>query len=197
MNYKKIFIIFVTLAVLGIASGIIYLSVVRPGSVEIPNDVVMETAFGGQYDFGNMPEKVRLIEFMYINCPDVCPVTTVRMNQVRKMLEEQGVFGDKVEFLTVTIDPERDTQEKLQDYAKLFDITDDNSGWYFLRGSLEDTKKLSDPFLFMFRDPGTGYLIHSNFSYLLNTKNKQIESFTMGEGFTTERVYERIMNELN
>lgn len=196
MNYKKIFIGFAIIAVIGIAAGIYYLSVVRPGSVELPKDVIMDTAFGGEYNFGEMDEKVRLIEFMYVNCPDVCPVTSVRMNQVRKKLEKQGVFGDKVEFITVTIDPERDTQELMKYYAKRFDIKDDNAGWYFLRGSLEDTKKLTDPFLFMFRDPGTGYLVHSNFSYLLNAENKQIESFTMGEGFDTDRVYQRIMNEL-
>ncbi len=33
------------------------------------------------------------------------------MSKLRKQLEEEGVFGDKVEFITITIDPERDTEE--------------------------------------------------------------------------------------
>src|SRR5699024_6663715 len=50
-----------------------YLQVVRPGTAELPEDVVMETAFGEEFTFAEMPKKARLIEFMYTNCPDVCP----------------------------------------------------------------------------------------------------------------------------
>ncbi|NSL52022.1 SCO family protein [Calidifontibacillus erzurumensis] len=194
---KKIYITFITLAVLGISAGILYLTVVRPGSMELPEDVVMETAFGGEYSFADLPPKIRLIEFMYVNCPDVCPTTSLRMNLLRKKLEEDGIFGDKVEFVTVTIDPRRDTAEKLRYYAERFNITDDKSGWYFLRGTEEDTKKLADTFQFMYRDPGTGNFVHTTFTYMLNENNKLIESFPMGEGFDTDRVYKRIKNEIN
>src|SRR5690625_6453122 len=76
----------------------------------------MDNAFESEYSFDDMPEKVRLIEFMYTNCPDVCPVTTAEMSKLRQQFMKEGVFGDKVEFLTITIDPEHDTDEILQDY---------------------------------------------------------------------------------
>src|SRR5690625_3593407 len=77
----------------------------------------METAFNEEYSFEELPKKARLVEFMYTNCPDVCPVTTLEMSKLRHSLEKEGVFGDEVEFITITIDPNHDTQEILKDYA--------------------------------------------------------------------------------
>ena len=194
---KKIYITFVTLAVIGISAGILYLTVIRPGSVELPEDVVMESAFGGEYSFKDLPPKIRLVEFMYVNCPDVCPTTSLRMNLLRKKLEADGVFGDKVEFISITIDTKRDTKEKLRQYAARFNVTDDNAGWHFLRGSEEDTKKITNAFQFMYRDPGTGNFVHTTFTYMLDENNRLLESLPMGEGFDDEKIYKRIKNELD
>src|SRR5690625_7402549 len=101
----------------------------------------METAFEEEYALDDLPKKARLIEFMYTNCPDVCPVTTLEMSKLRHDLEEAGVFGDKVEFMTITINPRDDTAEVLRDYASRFEVTSPDDGWLFLRGSEEDTKR--------------------------------------------------------
>lgn len=191
---KKIYIIFAVLLILGISSGIFYLKVIRPGNAELPKDIVMETAFGEEYSFADMPKKARLIEFMYTNCPDVCPVTTLEMSKVRQSLEKEGVFGDKVEFITITIDPKHDTEDVLKDYASRYEITSDEEGWIFLRGSETDTKKIADSLGFLYRDPGTGDMIHSTFTYFLDENNNLLEQFTMGKGFDSEKVFKRIMN---
>lgn len=191
---KKIYISFAVLLVIGISAGIYYLKVVRPGNTELPQDVVMETAFNETYSFEELPKKARLIEFMYTNCPDVCPVTTLEMSKLRHSLEEAGVFGDKVEFLTITINPEDDTQEVLKNYANQFEVESSDDGWVFLRGSEEDTKKLADSLDFLYRDPGTGDIIHSSFTFFLDENNNLLEQFTMGEGFDRDKVYKRIMN---
>ncbi|RSK26348.1 SCO family protein [Bacillus sp. HMF5848] len=190
---KKLYIIFFSLLVLGISSGIFYFSYFKQSQYQFPENVTMETAWGQPYSFDTIEPKVRLIEFMYGNCPDVCPVTTWEMQKIRDDLKAQGIFGDKVEFITITIDPKRDTKEKLQEYAKAFKINKDE-GWYLLRGSYEDTKKVADSFEFLFRDPGNGMYVHSTFTYLMDEKNNVIEKFGMGEnGFDRERVYKRIM----
>src|SRR5690625_7696177 len=120
---RKFYIIFSALLVLGIGIGVFYLQVIRPGSAELPTDVVMETAFEETYDFADQPKKARLVEFMYTQCPDVCPVTTLEMSKLKHSLEKEGVFGEDVEFITITIDPKHDDQEVLQDYAGNFEIT--------------------------------------------------------------------------
>lgn len=194
MGLKKFYIMFIVLLVLGIASGIFYLKVIRPGNAELPEDVVMETAHGNEFTFTDLPKKARLIEFMYTNCPDVCPMTTLKMSKLRNDLEKEGVFGDEVEFITVTIDPEHDTKAVLQDYAERFQVTSDDEGWVFLRGSEKDTEKLADSLDFLYRDPGTGEIIHSTFAYFLDENNNLLEKFPMGEGFDKDKVYTRIMN---
>ncbi|HLR15141.1 MAG TPA: SCO family protein [Bacillota bacterium] len=194
---KKFYITFVILLIIGIGSGIYYLEVVRPGNAELPEDIVMETAFDGEYAFGDMDKKVRIIEFMYVNCPDVCPVTTLEMSKLRNSLEEEGVFGDKVEFITITINPRDDTQEVLQEYAGRFEVTSDDDGWKFLRSTEENTKEVADSLGFLYRDPGNGDMVHSTYAYFLDEKNNLIEKFTMGDAFDTDRAYKRIMNTIN
>ncbi|MGM8365381.1 SCO family protein [Virgibacillus sp. W0181] len=194
---KKIYITFGILLVLGISAGIFYLQVVRPSNAELPSDIVMETIFEEAYTFDNEPEKARLVEFMYTNCPDVCPVTTLEMSKLRNSLENEGVFGDQVEFITITIDPSYDTQEVLADYASRFEVTSPDDGWTFIRGSEEDTKKIADSLGFMYRDPGTGDIIHSTFTYFIDENNNLTEKFAMGNGFDRDKVYRRIMSSIN
>ncbi|MGM8211581.1 SCO family protein [Virgibacillus sp. W0430] len=194
---KKIYIVFASLLVLGISIGIFYLQVIRPGNAELPADVVMETIFEEEYTFSNNDNKARLIEFMYTNCPDVCPLTTLEMAKLRNTLVDEGVFGDNVEFITITIDPSYDTQEVLSDYASRFEVTSPDDGWTFIRGSEADTKKIADALGFMYRDPGTGNIIHSTFTYFIDENNNLTEKFTMGKGFDRDKVYRRIMSTIN
>lgn len=190
---KKIYIIFITLLVLGIGAGAYYITEYRQSAMDMPKNVVMEGAYGTTYDFSKLEPKVRLIEFIYTNCPDICPNTTFKMKNIREKLEKEGLFGSKVEFLTITVDPKRDTAQKLRDYGAAFTISDDN-GWLLLRGSEKDTKKLADAFDFKYRDPGNGMIIHTSSTYFLDEKNRVVEVFGMGEkGFKQEEVFKKIM----
>jgi protein SCO1 len=194
---KKIYITFIVLLVLGIGTGIFYFTEYRQSEMAFPEDVTMETLEGNTYSFKDLPPKVRLLEFMYTNCPDICPNTTFQMKQLKEKLKKEGVFGDQVEFITITIDPKRDTKEVLQQYAKTFDIHEDE-GWYLLRGSEEDTLKVADAFDFKYRDPGNGMIIHSSFTYFLDENNRIIEIFGMGEkGFKQDEVYKEIMDHID
>lgn len=193
---KKYYVIFIALFLIGLSAGVYYLQVVRPGTANIPDHIVMKTAFDDEYkfDYEDQPKKARLIEFMYTSCPDVCPVTTLEMSKLRQQLIKDGVFGDKVEFVTITIDPENDTPEVLKDYAARFEVTDPDDGWVFLSGTEEATKELADSLRFLYRDPGTGDIIHSTFTYFIDENNNLVEQFAMGKGFDRDKVYKRIQN---
>ncbi len=197
MNMKRIYIIFASLLVLGIGAGVFYLKVIQPGSLKLPNDVVMDTAFDNEYDFGDMPDRARLVEFMYTDCPDVCPITTLEMAKLKSDLEKEGVFGEDVEFLTITIDPEVDTVEVLEQYANNFEVESDEEGWHFLTGNEDDVKKIADSLEFLYRDPGTGDIIHSTEVFFMDENNNLLEKFVMGEAFDREKVFNRIMRTAN
>lgn len=73
---------------------------------------------GDLYKLSDQRGKVALIFFGYTHCPDVCPVTLSEFKQIKRQLGEQA---SGVEFIFITVDHERDTQEKLAQYLANFD----------------------------------------------------------------------------
>lgn len=63
-------------------------------------------------------DQVTLVFFGFTRCPDVCPSTLMRLRQVRDALGEDA---EKLQVLLVSVDPERDTPERLEAYVKNFD----------------------------------------------------------------------------
>ena len=63
-------------------------------------------------------DQVALVFFGFTRCPDVCPSTLMRLRQVRDALGEDA---SKLQVLLVSVDPERDTPDRLDAYVKNFD----------------------------------------------------------------------------
>src|SRR5690348_7218172 len=59
--------------------------------------------------------KVVAVTFMYTSCPDICPLLTEKMAQVRDALSAD--FGTRVAFVSITVDPENDTPDVLKNFA--------------------------------------------------------------------------------
>ncbi|KKK37798.1 manganese transporter [Mesobacillus campisalis] len=197
---KKIYIICGLIILLGIGSGISFL-MIRDANAQIPENITLMTQNQEDYRFGDS-KKIKLVEFIYTHCPDICPTTTQKMNLLKQDLQDEGVFGSKVEFITITIDPYRDTPEIMQKYMEAFEISDDGS-WLMLTGDPANIKEeqakirgVADQFQFQYKDPGNGFFVHSTFTYLIDENNKFIKKFPMGEEFNKDEVYERIMKEL-
>ena len=68
-------------------------------------------------DFRN---KVVLIYFGYTFCPDVCPIT---LSNLKLLMLDMGEKAEDVQVIFISIDPERDTYEKLKDYVPYFHPT--------------------------------------------------------------------------
>lgn len=64
--------------------------------------------------------KVVLLGFGYTSCPNVCPVTLAVLAQARRKL---GPLAPQVQVIYLTVDPERDTAERLKQYLEAFDPT--------------------------------------------------------------------------
>jgi protein SCO1/2 len=61
--------------------------------------------------------KITLLYFGYTNCPDVCPATLYNVDRILRRL---GPLASQVNFLFVTVDPDRDTPAVLTQYVNLF-----------------------------------------------------------------------------
>lgn len=141
------------------------LSVLQPGvEFSYPN------IDGSTVTLSNTNGKVRLLYFFFANCPDVCPPSTAVMSKVQDELKEDGLFGNKVEFLSVTIDPNYDTVEVLTEYADRFDA--DLTGWKFLRGDEAETFELAKKFGVLAGKDPDGNFFHMNYIVLLDKEGQ-------------------------
>jgi protein SCO1/2 len=85
--------------------------------------------------------KIVVVNFMYTNCPDVCGLTTARLAQAEEKLHD--MVGRDLFFVSLSVDPENDTPEKLKEFADSFHLGD---GWLFLTGKPEDIRAISGKF---------------------------------------------------
>ncbi len=100
-------------------------------------------------------DKIVVLYFGYTFCPDVCPAT---MNELKVAVNELGKQSEDVQVIMISLDPERDTPEKLAEYMAFF-----HPSFIGLTGSEEQIIAASAPLgIFYERHEGTaasGYLI--------------------------------------
>lgn len=73
---------------------------------------------GNLFQLSQLEDQVVVMFFGYTSCPDVCPVTLTEFLQIRSKL---GPAAEQVSFVFVTVDPERDTAERMRKYLTNFD----------------------------------------------------------------------------
>ena len=91
-------------------------SLIEPATPAYP--IALNDANGDLFSLQAQQGKVVMIYFGYTNCPDLCPTTLSDFKKIRDSLSERA---DEIEFVMVTIDPERDTPERAAQYVSAFD----------------------------------------------------------------------------
>ena len=79
------------------------------------------TANEGEFNKSDLMGKWTLMYFGFTRCPDECPTTMYQMSKLIKILREKDFPLDDKQWILVSIDPERDTPEEIDKYAKGFD----------------------------------------------------------------------------
>jgi protein SCO1/2 len=89
-----------------------------PPSPKIVNDVsVHESGASEPMAFAASSGEMLVVYFGYTNCPDMCPTTMVALKNAKKKI---GELATRVDLAMVTVDPDRDTDEKLFRYLSSF-----------------------------------------------------------------------------
>ncbi|MCE2458090.1 MAG: SCO family protein [Dehalococcoidia bacterium] len=89
-------------------------------------------------------DRVVVLTFLYTYCPDVCPIITSQLRDVQDQLADDG---SGVEFVAISVDPERDTVEAAQDYLRRWKIEEE---WQYLVGDRETLEPIWESY---FVDP--------------------------------------------
>lgn len=117
--------------------------------------------------------KVVVLFFGFVQCPDVCPTTLAELAAVKRKLNlMKPGYGDRVQGIFITVDPERDTPEVLQAYMQAFD-----KSFLALRSTPDATRKLADDFQVYYKQipgsvEGTYTINHTAASFVYDPKGR-------------------------
>lgn len=128
--------------------------------------------------FGNdrLQGKWSFIFFGYTHCPDVCPITLSVLNEVYNKLQATKQTQD-LQIIFVTVDPERDTSQRLKEYVGYF-----NPDFIGLGGNIEQIQSLTGQigvfFMYGERSEAGNYLVdHTASIFLMDPNGRMVAIF--------------------
>ncbi|SEK99457.1 protein SCO1/2 [Jannaschia helgolandensis] len=92
-------------------------------------DFLLSDADGTLFRLADFAGKVVILHFVYTQCPDACPLHTEKLADVQARIN-QTQMKDRVQFVSITSDPENDTPVVLRDYGAIHGM--DPANWAFL-----------------------------------------------------------------
>ncbi len=99
----------------------------------------LRDATGTRRTLGDFRGKVLVLAPGMTLCQESCPIDTAGLVETARRVDRAGL-RDRVAFVTVTVDPQRDTPAQLAAYRRLFKPAPSN--WLTLTGSPEDVRQL-------------------------------------------------------
>lgn len=99
---------------------------------------------GDSVSLYDRPGKITVIDFFFTRCPNPCPTLTRNMRKLQLSFAnyQEGrkvIDSSVVQFISFTVDPERDSVTALKNYADQYQVSPDN--WWMLTG---EKKKIYD-----------------------------------------------------
>jgi protein SCO1/2 len=132
--------------------------------------------------------KPSLIFFGFTSCPSICPTT---LSEVAGRMADLGDSAERMNFIFVSVDPERDTPEILRDYLGSFD-----KRIIGLTGRQADIGALAGAIGAQFQkvpQEGGGYTVdHSVQAFLLDRDGRRTGILVLGPGTDEQRANARL-----
>lgn len=137
----------------------------------------------------DLKNNIYISDFFFISCPSICPIVKKQMLRVYDKYKD----NPRVKLVSHTIDPKRDTPEKLNAYAKQLNV--DTDKWIFLTGSKDSLLDIADDyFVSAFEDPDApGGFDHSGQMIVVDTK-RHIRAFGLG---TDEKEIDDLLKDID
>jgi protein SCO1/2 len=116
-----------------------------------------------------------LVFFGFTHCPDVCPTTLFEISEIMRNL---GSDADRTAALFITVDPERDTPQAMQDYMSSFD-----PHVRALTGEVADVAAVAKAYRVYYRkvplESGDYTMDHTAIVYLMDKEGQFVSPFNM------------------
>ena len=138
------------------------------GAIGGPFTLVDDT--GAQVTEAALAGKPFVMYFGYTYCPDVCPTTLIDLSH---WIQKLGPDADKLNYVFVTVDPERDTPKVMHDYLSSFD-----KHIRGFTGTPDQIAKIAKEYRVYYKkvptDGGDYVMDHSSVIYLMGPQGKFI-----------------------
>jgi protein SCO1/2 len=180
VNARGPLYVLLTLAVLAATAVASSAPALKAGVFDPPRaapDFSLQSSEGGTLTLRSYRGKVVILGFGFTSCPDVCPTTLATLAQARRKL---GSAAADVQIVYVTVDPERDSPQRMKEYLHAFDPT-------FIGGSgpadqLAAVRK-DYGILAEKKVKGSSYLVaHSSYTYLIDRRGRLRALMQYGRG---------------
>lgn len=89
--------------------------------------------FGQQVSLDDLKGRIIVLDFFFTHCPSICPGLTRNMKRVQEAFHNNDSI---VQFISLSVDPERDSFPELRKYADRFGVDQDN--WWFGQADKKD-----------------------------------------------------------
>lgn len=169
MNRMKLFIV-VTFLTMSIASSAAVNSL--PPTSVYQLQVSLENQAGESTGLDLYRGKPVLVTMFYASCPHVCPmlISSIKLTESKLSSEERA----ELRVLTISIDPERDTPDKLQETLQRHAV--DESRWTMVRSESSNVRSIAGVFGIKYKKLPDGGFNHTTKIILLNRDGIEIAS---------------------
>lgn len=129
----------------------------------------LQDAGGRTVSLSDLRGKVVVLNFVYTNCPDVCPLHAERIAELQTLINQTPMKA-VVEFVTITTDPKRDTGAVLSDYGQAHGL--DPVNWVFLTTAPDQpedsTRKIAEAYGLKFTEGEEGMQMHGIVTHVVD-----------------------------
>jgi len=132
---------------------------------------------GRPFSLASLKGKAVLVSFVYTTCGGTCPLTTAVLERSRRALREAGLWGRSVEFVSITLDPIRDTPEALARYARAYRA--DPGSWHFLTGEPGQVDRVIASWDMWAKLGPSGVIDHPSRVFLVDPRGRRREIYNL------------------
>ena len=139
---------------------------------------------GNPLALADLRGKAVLLDFVYTNCPGPCPILTGLHVEVQRALDP--ALRDRVQFVSISLDPLNDTPSALREYARKRGA--DTANWSFLTGPKEEVDAVLRAYGVGSARAPDGTISHLVVTFLIDGEGRIVERFIGLEGHDPKQV---------
>lgn len=146
-----------------------------------------ENQEGEKIQFKDLQGNVLVVVMIYTSCKAACPRLVADMKNIQKAVGKSS--GKPIRYVLVSIDPKKDTPQKLKEFSIENNMTD--SHWLFLRGTEETTREFANTLAVKYKEISPIDFSHSNIISVFD-ENGDMKFQQEGLGLDNKEIVKKI-----